>query len=109
MNITESDCDEGVDAARPVKTKHSVLGLKSYFSKPHLSSLLQSHPLIREQSGTQGLHRMVYMSGKIMSHLSISKDGGHIYVCVLQLLVILQALSQTGIHSGIDSDKGQLT
>lgn len=94
--------------ARPLKTKRSVLGLKSYFSKPPLSSLPQSHPLIREQSGPQVLHELVYMSGKIMSHLSIRKDGGRIHVCVLQLLVILQGLSQTGIHSGTDSDKGQL-
>lgn len=92
---------------RPVNTKHSVLGLKSYFSKPQLSSLPQSHPPIREQSGTRVLHKLVDMSEKIMSHLNTSKDGGHIHGCVLQLLVILEALSQTGIHSGIDSDKGQ--
>lgn len=45
---------------------------------------------------------------EIMSLLSISKDGGHIHMCVLQLQVILHALSQTEIHSGTDSDEEQL-
>lgn len=70
-----------------------------------MSSLPQSHPLIREQSEPQVHHGLVYVS-EIMSHLSIRKDGGRTHVCVLQLLVILQALSQTGIHSGTDSDQG---